>query len=232
MCDFGHAEGKKQSYLCTMTVAEISRHFPMLEPELVQEMVEVADLKTFAPGETLMRTGQNIRSAVLVLDGLVKIYREDDQGSEFFMYYLDAGKACAISLVCALGRETSGLMAKAVNESTVLTIPVQYVDTWMGKYKSWAQFALSSYRERFDELLQTIDHVAFRNMDERLLFYLKRHQEKFKTSIVTVSFTEIAQDLNSSREVISRLMKKLSDKGVIQLHRSHVEIVNLEKALS
>lgn len=204
----------------------------MLEPELVQEMVEVADLKTFAPGETLMRTGQNIRSALLVLDGLVKIYREDDQGNEFFMYYLDAGKACAISLVCALGRETSGLMAKAVNESTVLTIPVQYVDSWMGKYKSWAQFALSSYRERFDELLQTIDHIAFRNMDERLLFYLKRHQEKFRTNLITVSFTEIAQDLNSSREVISRLMKKLSDKGVIQLHRSHVEIVNLEKALS
>ena len=204
----------------------------MLEAELVQEMVEVADLKTFAPGETLMRTGQNIRSALLVLDGLVKIYREDDQGNEFFMYYLDAGKACAISLVCALGRETSGLMAKAVNESTVLTIPVQYVDSWMGKYKSWAQFALSSYRERFDELLQTIDHVAFRNMDERLLFYLKRHQEKFRTNLITVSFTEIAQDLNSSREVISRLMKKLSDKGVLQLHRTHVEIGNLEKALS
>jgi CRP/FNR family transcriptional regulator, anaerobic regulatory protein len=215
-----------------MTEADISLHFPMLEPELVEEMVQVADIKTFAPGETLMRTGQNIRSAVLVLDGLVKIYREDDQGNEFFMYYLDAGKACAISLVCALGRETSGLMAKAVNESTVLTIPVQYVDAWMGRYKSWAQFALSSYRERFDELLQTIDHIAFRNMDERLLFYLKRHREKFRTNIINVSFTEIAQDLNSSREVISRLMKKLSDKGVIQLHRTHVEIVNLEKALS
>ena len=215
-----------------MTEADISLHFPMLEPELVEEMVQVADIKTFAPGETLMRTGQNIRSAVLVLDGLVKIYREDDQGNEFFMYYLDAGKACAISLVCALGQETSGLMAKAVNESTVLTIPVQYVDSWMGRYKSWAQFALSSYRERFDELLQTIDHIAFRNMDERLLFYLKRHREKFRTNIINVSFTEIAQDLNSSREVISRLMKKLSDKGVIQLHRTHVEIVNLEKALS
>lgn len=215
-----------------MTEADISLHFPMLEPELVEEMVQVADIKTFAPGETLMRTGQNIRSAVLVLDGLVKIYREDDQGNEFFMYYLDAGKACAISLVCALGQETSGLMAKAVNQSTVLTIPVQYVDSWMGRYKSWAQFALSSYRERFDELLQTIDHIAFRNMDERLLFYLKRHREKFRTNIINVSFTEIAQDLNSSREVISRLMKKLSDKGVIQLHRTHVEIVNLEKALS
>ena len=123
-------------------------------------------------------------------------------------------------------------MAKAVTEATVLSIPLQYVDEWMGKYKSWAQFAVSTYRERFDELLQTIDHIAFRNMDERLLFYLKRHQEKFKTNIISTSFTDIAQDLNSSREVISRLMKKLSEKGIVELHRSHFEILDLEKALS
>ena len=123
-------------------------------------------------------------------------------------------------------------MARAVSESTVLSIPLHYVDEWMGKYKSWAQFAVSTYRQRFDELLQTIDHIAFRNMDERLLFYLKRHQEKLKTNIVTTSFTEIAQDLNSSREVISRLMRKLADKGMVYLHRSHIEILDLEKALS
>lgn len=215
-----------------MTEKEIAGHFPSLEPALVQEMVKVADVKTFAEGEKLMRTGQNIRSAMLVVEGLVKIYREDDQGNEFFMYYLDSGKACAISLVCALGQETSGLMARAVSESTVLSIPLHYVDEWMGKYKSWAQFAVSTYRQRFDELLQTIDHIAFRNMDERLLFYLKRHQEKLKTNIVTTSFTEIAQDLNSSREVISRLMRKLADKGMVYLHRSHIEILDLEKALS
>src|SRR5688572_23733248 len=205
-----------------MTESDISKQFPTLEPELIHELMKVSTIKSFEEGDTLMRTGQNIRSAILVIDGLVKIYREDDQGNEFFMYYLDAGKACAISLVCALGKETSGLMAKAMTASTILSIPVQFVDEWMGKYKSWAQFALSSYRERFDELLETIDHIAFRNMDERILFYLKRHQEKFKTNIIATSFTEIAQDLNSSREVISRLMKKLSEKGILQLHRSYI----------
>ena len=215
-----------------MTESEVSRYFPTLEPELVQEIVRVASVKTFSEGEVLMRTGQNIRSAILVLDGLVKIYREDEQGNEFFMYYLDAGKACAISLVCALGQETSGLMARAVNEATILGIPLNYVDEWMGKYKSWAQFALSSYRERFEELLLTVDHIAFRNMDERLVFYLKRHRDQFSTNRIHTSFTEIAQDLNSSREVISRLMKKLSDKGIIQLHRTHIELIDLEKVLA
>ena len=215
-----------------MTEKEIALHFPMLEAELVSEMAEFAEIKTIPEDETIMRTGQNIRSAILVASGLVKIYREDDQGNEFFMYYLDAGKACAISLVCALGRETSGLMAKTMTESTIISIPLNYVDEWMGKYKSWAQFAVSTYRERFDELLQTIDHIAFRNMDERLLFYLKRHQEKLKSNLIPVSFTDIAQDLNSSREVISRLMRKLSEKGIVQLHRSHIELVDIKKALS
>jgi CRP/FNR family transcriptional regulator len=215
-----------------MTDEEISRQFPTLEKELVSEIVKVADIKTLREGEALIRTGQNIRSAILVIDGLVKIYREDDEGNEFLMYYLEAGKACAISLVCALGTETSRLGARAVNKSTVLSIPVQYVDEWMGKYKSWAQFAVSSYRERFNELLETIDHIAFRNMDERLVFYLKRYREKLKSNIIPIPFTEIAQELNSSREVISRLMKKLSEKGLVQLHRSHVEIVNLDKSLS
>lgn len=215
-----------------MTEKELSLHFPSLEKGLIDELLKVADVKTVQEGDVLMRTGQNIRSALLVLDGLVKIYREDDQGNEFFMYYINSGKACAISLVCALGQETSGLMAKAVTPATVLSIPVHYVDEWMGKYKSWAQFAVSSYRERFDELLQTIDHIAFRNMDERLLFYLKRHQEKLKSNIIPISFTEIAHELNSSREVISRLMKKLSDRGIVKLHRSHIEVINLEKLLS
>lgn len=211
-----------------MTEQEIIRHFPSLEKGLIDEIVKVADVKTLAAGELLIRSGQNIRSALLVLGGLVKIYREDEEGNEFFMYYIDAGKACAISLVCALGQETSGLMAKAVTPSTVISIPVQYVNEWMGKYKSWAQFSVGSYRERFNELLQTIDHIAFRNMDERLVFYLKRHQEQFKTNKIDLPFTEIAQDLNSSREVISRLMRKLADKGVIRLMGTHVELVDLD----
>jgi CRP/FNR family transcriptional regulator, anaerobic regulatory protein len=212
-----------------MTEQELMQHFPTLEKGLIKEVVKVADVKTLAAGEMLMRTGQNIRSGLLVLDGTVKIYREDDQGNEFFMYYIDAGKACAISLVCALGQETSGLMAKAVTEATLISIPLNYVDEWMGKYKSWAQFAVSSYRDRFDELLQTIDHIAFRNMDERLVFYLKRYQQQFRTNKIDLTFTEIAQELNSSREVISRLMRKLADKGVVQLLGSHVELLDLEK---
>lgn len=214
-----------------LTEQDIVLRFPFFEKDLVSEIVKVGELKTFKEGTLMMRTGQYIRSTMLILEGLVKIYREDDEGNEFFMYYLDAGKACALSMVCASKQETSELMAKAVTDITILSIPLPYMDQWMAQYKSWYQFVLGTYRERFEELLQTIDHIAFRNMDERLVFYLKRYQDMQKSNIVTISFTEIAQELNSSREVISRLMKKLADKGFVRLHKSHVEIVSLDKVL-
>lgn len=215
-----------------MTEKVLEKRFPTLEKELLSEIVNCAEVRTVHEGEIIMRTGQNIRAAILVLDGVLKIFREDEEGDEYFMYYLDEGKACAISLVCALGIGTSGVMAKAVTDATILIIPAHYVDEWIGKYKTWAQFAVSSYRERFEELMQVIDHIAFRNMDERLVFYLKRYKEKFNTDIISTSFTEIAQELNSSREVISRLMKKLSEKGAVELMGSHVQIIDLEKAVS
>jgi CRP/FNR family transcriptional regulator len=214
-----------------MTEKDLTKHFPTFERDLISEIIRVGELKAIREGDTIIRTGQNIRAAILVVEGLVKIYRENDNGDEYFMYYLDEGKACAISLVCALGIGTSGVLAKAVTDATILIIPASYVDEWIGKYKSWAQFAVMTYRERFEELLEVIDHVAFRNMDERLVFYLKRYQEKFNTNNIPTSFTEIAQELNSSREVISRLMKKLSEKGAVNLHGSHVSIIDLDKAL-
>lgn len=207
---------------------DIAGRFPSLEKELADKIMQEGTIRTFQPGELLMRTGQNIRSTLLILDGLIKIYREDEDGNEFFMYYLEGGKACVLSIICAEKQDTSEITAKAVRETVVITLPLHNMEEWMREYKSWYQFVLGSYRDRFEELLQTIDHIAFRNMDERLLFYLKRHQEQSKTKHIALTHTEIAQDLNSSREVISRLLKKLSEKGKLKLHRQHIEIIDLQ----
>jgi CRP/FNR family transcriptional regulator, anaerobic regulatory protein len=213
-----------------MKVSEISiaTLFPGFEQELLEEIEKVGEIRTFTEGEVIMRTGQYIRSTILILDGLVKIYREDEDGNEFFMYYLDGGKACALSMICSAKQEKSELMARALKETTVLALPLTSVDQWMTQYKTWYHFVLSSYRERFEEVLQTIDHIAFRNMDERVVFYLRRHQEKLGTNIIPLTHTEIAQDLNSSREVITRLLKKMSDKGMIRMKRQHIEIIDLQ----
>lgn len=210
-----------------MTSTIIHDVFPSFEKELVQEVEGSAQLHTFKADETLMRTGQYFRSTMLILSGLVKVYREDDQGNEFFMYYLQPGEACALSMVCATKAEASQVMAKAVKETEVLSIPLKQMDEWMTRYKSWYHFVLETYRLRFEELLVTIDHVAFRAMDERLEFYLKKHRETLNESTIEISHQQIADELNSSREVISRLLKKMEQLGKLKLHRNAIEIISL-----
>ncbi|WP_298411734.1 Crp/Fnr family transcriptional regulator, partial [Hydrotalea sp.] len=154
----------------------------------------------------------------------LKIFRENEDGGEFLMYYLQPGEACAISLVCASKMEASKVMVKSVEESVIMMVPIQLMDQWMSKYKSWYYYVLETYRNRFEELLLLIDHIAFRNMDERLIFYLKRYSKAHKSNQINLSHQQIADELNSSREVISRLLKKLEQKKLLSLSRNTIEL--------
>ena len=172
-----------------------------------------------------MRTGQYIKSTALVLEGQIKIYRENPDGGEFLMYYLGSGQACAVSMICALQSEISEITAIAEEETEVLLIPVQLMDELMNQYKSWYQFVIQTYRSRFDELITVVDNIAFHNMDERLEFYLKRHVKNSGKKIIETSHQQIADDLNSSREVISRLLKKMEQRQLVKLNRNMIEVL-------
>ena len=205
-----------------MDIKYLKQLFPNLEEGLYKEIIKHGTIKEVKAGETLLKIGQTIRSTMLIIEGLVKLYREDDEGKEFFIYHLDAGQACSLSMVCAAKHETSEVLAKALTDATVLAIPLEYMDPWMSKYKSWYQFVITSYRNRFEELLKTIDAIAFTGMDERLEYYLKKQVEKLGNNL-KITHQEIANDLNSSREVISRLLKKMEAKGWLTIHRSSIE---------
>jgi len=200
-------------------------HFKNFEPELVDTIEKQAVEKTFRAGEVIMRTGQYIKSTLLVIEGRIKIYRENDEGGEFLMYYLGAGEACAVSMICALQSQTSEVMARAEEDTEVLMIPIHLMDDLMNKYKTWYQFVIQTYRSRFDELLSVVDNIAFRNMDERLEFYLKRHTEATGKKNIELSHQQIADDLATSREVISRLLKKMEQRNLVRLHRNMVEML-------
>jgi CRP/FNR family transcriptional regulator len=201
----------------------LQEFFPQFEPALKQRLIEVASIKSFLAGEMLMETGQYFRSAVLIVEGRVKLYREGDEGGEFFMYYLDPGNACALSLICATKQETSQVKAKSLDDTVVIMIPIDIMDDLMQNYKTWYYFVLETYRVRFEELLSVIDGVTFKALDERLVFYLKNQYQKLKTRELQITHQEIANDLNSSREVISRLLKKMEQKGEVVLHRNYIE---------
>ena len=205
-----------------MNKKDLKQLFPNLEEELYAEIELHGIVKNVKAGETILKVGQPIRSTMLIIDGLVKLYREDDEGKEFFIYLLNAGQACSLSMVCAAKQETSEVKAKALTDATVLAIPLEYMDQWMNKYKSWYQFVITSYRNRFEELLKTIDAIAFTGMDERLEYYLKKQVEKLGSHL-KITHQEIANDLNSSREVISRLLKKMETKNWLTIHRNSIE---------
>lgn len=210
-----------------MSISELKQLFPTLEEPLLQELIAHGTVKKVTAGDILLRVGQTIRSTMLILDGLVKLYREDDEGKEFFIYHLDAGQACSLSMVCAAKHETSEVLAKALTDATILTIPLEFMDKWMIKYKTWYQFVITSYRNRFQELLKTIDAIAFNSMDERLEFYLKNQVKKMGKNL-KITHQEIANDLNSSREVISRLLKKMETKNWVIIHRNSIEWLKSE----
>jgi CRP/FNR family transcriptional regulator len=195
-----------------ITKEQLTSLFPNLEDGLYDAILEHAEIKEIPAGTPLLKVGQNIRSTMMVVEGTVKLYQENEEGDEYFMYYISPGQACAVSMVCSFQAEQSQVLAKALTNVTLLTIPIKYMDEWLSKFKSWHYFVIKTYRTRFEELLKTVNEVAFKNMDERLEFYLKQQVEKFGTTL-KLTHQEIATDLNSSREVISRLMKKMEENG-------------------
>jgi CRP/FNR family transcriptional regulator, anaerobic regulatory protein len=217
-------------YICCKEVRNMSitqqrnlqKIFSFLEPGLLNELEINGAVHSFKNGDILVKKGQYFKSALMVMEGLVKIYREDDEGGEFFIYYLEPGQACALSMICASRQETSEIMAVAIKDTEILTVPFNIIDEWMTKYKTWNSFVLSTYRQRFEELLLTLDNVAFRNMDERLEFYLKRQAEKMGNHL-QLTHQQIADDLNSSREVVSRLLKNMEKNKRLSLHRNSIE---------
>ncbi len=201
--------------------------FPQFDTELVQHLEMIGQVVEFEEGSVLMRPGQYFKNSLLILDGRVKLYREGENGEEFFLYYLEKGNACALSMICATRNESSAIKAKAMTDVKALAIPIQYMDALMRDHRQWYYFVLETYRARFEELLEVIDQVAFHSMDQKLEFYLKRQFELLATNKIIITHQEIADDLNSSREVMSRLLKKLESQKRISISRNEISRVNL-----
>jgi CRP/FNR family transcriptional regulator len=197
--------------------------FPIFfEEDLKKDIARMSKTYSIPAGEIIMDIGQSIDQIPLVLKGSIKILREDEEGNEIFLYYLEPGHACATSITCCMSGQRSTIRAIAEDDTEYLAIPVQYSDEWMIKYRSWKNFVMNTYAERFEELLKAIDQLAFKKMDERLSKYLQDKALLRDNSEIHISHQEIAYDLNTSREVISRLLKQLERMGAIKLGRNRI----------
>ena len=200
---------------------EIQQQFPLFDTALAEFIHEHGESKVFEPGVVLMKPGQFFKYAMLIVDGRVKLYREGEEGEEYFMYFLEPGSACALSMMCMAKSQSSTVMAIALEETEVIMIPMQYMDTLMRNYSAWYHFVIETYRSRFEELLTVVDQIAFKNMDERLDWYLKRQSETLGRNLM-LTHQQIANDINSSREVVSRLLKKMEKTGRIIMERNSI----------
>lgn len=203
----------------------LKKIFPNFSTDLLLEIENHAIIQSFEAGDVIMRTGQYINYTLLVTKGQLKIYREGENGGEFFMYYLHPGQACAVSMICATKSQTSQIMAKAIDDVEIIMLPLLLMEKWMMEHRSWYEFVILTYRTRFEEVLEVLDNVAFRAMDDRLEFYLKRNSDACGCNDLKLSHQDIATELNTSREVISRLLKKMEQRGLVQLHRNHIALL-------
>ena len=199
----------------------------LFEDDLLNEISSTSIVRNIAKGETIMDYGTKIRSIPLLLSGVIKIYREDENGDEILLYFIETGETCAMSMTCCLNNTLSTIRAVAESDSKIIMLPVVNMETWMAKYPSWRKFVMDSYHNRFNELLESVDSLAFMQMDDRLLNYLKNKSEVNQNKRLDITHQDIALELNTSRVVVSRLLKKLENNGQIVLGRNQIEIISL-----
>lgn len=194
----------------------------LLEEELIQEMSAIARIKEVLTDEIIIHVGDELLMIPIVISGSIKVSRENESGNELLLYYIEGGDTCAMTLQCCVKKVDSQIKATAMEPSLLLMFPIENMDKWMDKYKSWRSFILSSYHSRMMELMETIDVISFMRLDERLLKYLTDQVKLVSSMELHHTHQQIADDLNSSRVVISRLLKQLEIKGIITIHRNKI----------
>ncbi|MFL1894765.1 Crp/Fnr family transcriptional regulator [Aquimarina sp. 2-A2] len=195
------------------------------EPALIEEINQVATFMEVPEGQDLIRPGQYIKSMPLLLSGSIKIMRPDADGEELLLYHLEKGDTCAMTMTCCIGTTKSKIHAVSETSAKLLMIPIGKMEEWSRKYKTWRNFVFASYHARMMEMLESIDNIAFNNMDERLENYLNNKTELLNSKHIYTTHKEIAADLHTSRVVISRLLKKMEKDLKIKLHRSFIEVL-------
>ncbi|PCI02353.1 MAG: Crp/Fnr family transcriptional regulator [Flavobacteriaceae bacterium] len=197
----------------------------VFEPELLEEIIKVGTFKKLKENELLIDLGGRMNAIPLLLNGAIKIVREDKNGDEILLYFLERGDTCAISFASGLANVKSRVRAITEKESEIIFIPLEKLDEWLIKYKSWRNFVIDSYNVRMNEMMETIDTLAFMKMDQRLYKYLCDKAQILRETSLNTTHQEIAYDLNTSRVVVSRLLKQLEIDGKIKLFRNRVDVL-------
>jgi len=198
----------------------------LFEAALVKEMHQFGEIKHFKEGDLIMDYGKYIRMMPLILKGTIKVLKMDDDGNEILLYYLSNNESCSMAYSCCLEAKKSEVKAIAEEDVEILAIPHLKLDEWLCKFPSWKNYIMRSFNERFLEMLKSIESIAFHKLDERLVKYLKDKQKHSGSTIIKASHYQIADELATSRVVVSRLLKQLENNKKILLYRNEIKLLN------
>ena len=200
--------------------------YAVFEKELADEMLRDGELRTVNDGEIIMDYGKKIRFLPIILSGTLKVMKQDENGREILLYYLGTSESCAMAYACCMESKTSEIRVVAEEDSELLAIPHHKLDEWLIKYPAWRSYIFSSFTMRFNELLKSLESVAFHKLDERLVNYLKNKSRVSGKSTLPLSHQQVAEELGTSRVVISRLLKQLENEGKILLYRNEIKLLS------
>ena len=199
----------------------------IFEKDLIEEIVKVGFMDKYKHGEILVDIGENMTHIPLILNGAVKIIRREKEGDELVLYFLEKGDTCAISFINCINRKESIFKAVVENDTEAIFLPVDHIDEWLAKYKSWRHFIIDSYHFRLIEMVESIDGLAFMNMNQRLLKYLGDKAKINQDVNLEITHQEIADDLNTSRVVVTRLLKQLHNDGKVYSTRNKIKVIEI-----
>lgn len=197
----------------------------LFDEEIISNISQIANIKTFKKNDIIIDIKEELKYVPLLIQGNIKVLREDNEGSELLLYVLESGDTCAMSLTCCMSKSASKIRAVADEDVKLIMIPIDKMYLWYHNNESWRNFILQSYQTRFDEMLETIDTLAFMKMDERLLKYLKDKVKLSSSPSLEITHQEIAEDMHTSRVVISRLLKQLEKESKIKLGRNKISVL-------
>ncbi len=194
-------------------------------PELIAKLYEFGIQKNYKAGSIILNENSHIRSIPIVTKGVMKVFRMEDDGREILLYYIKAGESCIMSFLGGMHNETSKVKAEVEEDAEILFLPMEKVSLFIKDYPQWLDYIFRLYHKRFEELLEIINAIAFKKVDERLLNLLKTKSEMTKSQTLLITHEQLANELGTARVVVSRLLKQLEESGELTLGRNKIQLL-------
>jgi CRP/FNR family transcriptional regulator len=215
--------------LAPETLARMVRLFPWLrtaEPRLVHELREAAHLARIPPGRDVFAEGDGVEALALLLSGAVRVYKVAETGREITLYRFGAGESCILTANAILSQQTFPAIATVEQEAEAVLIPAAVFRDWVRRYDPWREFLFDLLAQRLASVMELVEEVAFRRLDGRIAGLLLAYSRRGHT--VTITHQQIAAELGSSREVVSRVLAHLADEGLIRQRRGSITILDAQ----